>query len=633
MILNLLINDHDNFERVDVGVVPAGQYAVVITHKGTLTGSRQDYSLLITGRSNNVVACNAPSNATVTNITNNNATISWQVPTTATTGYSLEYKSASSNTWNTAYTGANTSSTLTNLAASTSYEYRVNANCGNNNISTFTTLANPTCAAPTNLVANSITISSATLTWAASTSANNGYTVSYKPSSSSNWTVAYTGTNTTISISNLSASTAYNWRVVTNCTNSLTSNPATSSFTTAGAPIECNTPTNAQVSNITYNSANISWTASSSTIQSYSLEYKLSTNTTWTTAYTGTNLNFVLSNLTANSTYNYRIKENCTSTNSSDYISGNFVTSQLPICNVPTNLTTTNITQNSANISWTAAVNGASSYTVEYKLASATNWTAVYTGANTSSTLNGLIAYTSYDWRVRSNCATGSSSDFVTTTFITQSAPVVTCGTAFEPNNNTSNATPIVINTNYQAAIATTSDVDYYKIVVSSGNYTINLTNLSHDIDVRLQNWLGLTIGSSLRSGTRDEQISGYLFGGTYYIRVTAYSGSNANTCYNLNVKPGYGVSSEGNSISYLDNHSPISIYPNPAQREVTLKLDIKEGTTADVVIYDLYGKVITSFKGNPGEQKIDISNYASGAYMMVVNDGNETVSRKFVKL
>lgn len=332
-------NDRDNFERVDVGVVPAGQYAVVITHKGTLTGSRQDYSLLITGRSNNVVACNAPSNATVTNITNNNATISWQAPTTATTGYTLEYKSASSNTWNTAYTGANTSFTLTNIAASTSYEYRVNANCGNNNISTyttgtFTTLANPTCAAPTNLVANNITISSATLTWAASTSANNGYTVSYKPSSSSNWTVGYTCTNTTISISNLSASTAYDWRVVTNCSYSLTSNPATSSFTTAGAPIVCNTPTNAQVSNITYNSANTSWTASSSTIQSYSLEYKLSTNTTWTTAYTGTNLNFVLSNLTANSTYNYRIKANCTSTNSSDYISGNFVTSQLPICKI-----------------------------------------------------------------------------------------------------------------------------------------------------------------------------------------------------------------------------------------------------------------------------------------------------------
>ncbi|MCT2561661.1 S8 family serine peptidase [Chryseobacterium herbae] len=49
-------NNSDNFERVDAGVLPAGQYAVTITHKGTLTGGSQNYTLIVTGKANPVAA-------------------------------------------------------------------------------------------------------------------------------------------------------------------------------------------------------------------------------------------------------------------------------------------------------------------------------------------------------------------------------------------------------------------------------------------------------------------------------------------------------------------------------------------------------------------------------------------------
>jgi hypothetical protein len=42
-----------------------------------------------------------------------------------------------------------------------------------------------------------------------------------------------------------------------------------------------------------------------------------------------------------------------------------------------------------------------------------------------------LAAATLYDWRVRTNCASGSSS-YTQAQFTTQAAPG--CGTAFEPN-------------------------------------------------------------------------------------------------------------------------------------------------------------------------------------------------------
>lgn len=43
-------NNSDNFERVDAGVLPAGEYKVTITHKGTLTGGSQNYTLIVTGK-------------------------------------------------------------------------------------------------------------------------------------------------------------------------------------------------------------------------------------------------------------------------------------------------------------------------------------------------------------------------------------------------------------------------------------------------------------------------------------------------------------------------------------------------------------------------------------------------------
>ncbi|NIF05558.1 S8 family serine peptidase [Chryseobacterium sp. Tr-659] len=57
------VNNNDNFERVDLGVVPKGDYKIEITHKGTLAGNLQNYTLIVTGKedSGNVSGPAAPS--------------------------------------------------------------------------------------------------------------------------------------------------------------------------------------------------------------------------------------------------------------------------------------------------------------------------------------------------------------------------------------------------------------------------------------------------------------------------------------------------------------------------------------------------------------------------------------------
>ncbi len=70
----------------------------------------------------------------------------------------------------------------------------------------------------------------------------------------------------------------------------------------------------------------------------------------------------------------------------------------------PTNLSSTNVTLNSATLNWTGAAN--SFYTVEYKLATATTWIVAATAIQaTNYNLIGLTIGSNYEWRVSANCA------------------------------------------------------------------------------------------------------------------------------------------------------------------------------------------------------------------------------------
>lgn len=95
-------------------------------------------------------------------------------------------------------------------------------------------------AAPTGLTVNTVTATSATLSWTSVASVY--YTVEYKKSSSSTWNTAATGISTnTVTINNLEPNTNYDWRVSANCLPANAANYTQSSFATA---VSVNTITN-----------------------------------------------------------------------------------------------------------------------------------------------------------------------------------------------------------------------------------------------------------------------------------------------------------------------------------------------------------------------------------------------------
>ncbi|MCX5934263.1 MAG: C2 family cysteine protease, partial [Pseudanabaena sp. LacPavin_0818_WC45_MAG_42_6] len=88
--------------------------------------------------------------------------------------------------------------------------------------------------------------------------------------------------------------------------------------------------------------------------------------------------------------------------------------------------------------------------------------------------------------------------------------------------------------TTFQDWVGSADTNDYYSFTVAdTSNLNLSLNGLTSDADVQLLNSSGRLIQSSANAGTSAESIVRQVNAGTYYIRVSPYSGS---TFYNLNL-------------------------------------------------------------------------------------------------
>lgn len=176
------------------------------------------------------------------------------------------------------------------------------------------------------------------------------------------------------------------------------------------------------------------------------------------------------------------------------------------VCNAPTAPVSANLTISSATIGWTGAGNGLN-YTVDYKAASSSTWinTASATTA-LSVNLTSLAAGTIYDWRVKSNCQSSSSSylsaQFTTTASVACNQPTSLAATSVTTSGATLSWAAVSGAVKYA--------IDYKKASVttwtsaSTGQTTLTkaLTGLTAGTlyDWRVKTICSTTAGSSLYS-------------------------------------------------------------------------------------------------------------------------------------
>ena len=187
---------------------------------------------------------------------------------------------------------------------------------------------NPTlCNAPGTPAASAITQNSATISWTAAANALS-YNFQYKLATATTWTSVNT-TSTSFGLTGLTAGTSYNVQVQTVCSSGTSVFSATGTFSTTSA-VTCNAPGTPSVSAITQTGATVSWTAASGAI-SYNFQYKLASATTYTTVST-TGTSFVLTGLTAGTSYNTRVQTVCSAGTSANTTVTTFSTTSSTTC-------------------------------------------------------------------------------------------------------------------------------------------------------------------------------------------------------------------------------------------------------------------------------------------------------------
>ena len=132
-------NNVDPYERVDISGA-SGTYTITVTHKGSLTGGSQNFSLIVTGLTGTPVVCNAttPSGLTIDGFGSSTATVSWDA--VAGTSYDVRHRQTGTSSWTTSAVSG-TSTSLSGLIPETTYEVQVRSKCPDNSTSSYSSSA------------------------------------------------------------------------------------------------------------------------------------------------------------------------------------------------------------------------------------------------------------------------------------------------------------------------------------------------------------------------------------------------------------------------------------------------------------------------------------------------------------
>jgi hypothetical protein len=292
------------------------------------------------------------------------------------------------------------------------------------------------------------------------------------------------------------------------------------------------------------------------------------------------------------------IRPNGTSDLTSWYIDDIEVSLAAPsTCDVPTGLAVNSITQTSAVATWTAG-GSETAWNVQYKAASATNWTPATVNA-TSFTMSGLTPNTPYQVRVQADCGNGSTSlwtEAATFTTLPDDTP--------EPCDV---PTGLTVSAVTDESITITWDdntnVDSWNIQYSAAGGALNSTT----------------------SNTNSYTINGLQPETAYSVQVQA-------NCSNGNVSE-WSSAVTGTTTTGIDSWlaNSVSLYPNPAKEYVDIRVD-GELNVKMMEVYDVYGKLINTVNVIENPTRLNVSGLANGMYFVRVTTEEGVVTKTFVK-
>jgi hypothetical protein len=358
---------------------------------------------------------------------------------------------------------------------------------------------------------------------------------------------------------------------------------------------------------------------------------------------------------TPSTTGNYYFALNVSSTSAPWYLGvDDFKLQVAPTCLEPTALAISNITSNSAAVSWTApAPSPTGGYDVYY---STTNTPPVSTTppnmtgvAGSSATIPGLTAGINYYVWVRSHCTTTDQSSWAgpvsfaipPANDICSGAIALTVGNNFSTNTlTTSNAGGTTDGTT-SCQSARGDNVWFSVVVPASGNLTVETKGVTGSglLDTVLSAHSG-TCGSLTSIGCNDDNPAGGVYslvsltgqtpGATLYFSVWRYTG----TIGGASTNGAFQISAYDSSIVLATNEvkdakNNIKVYPNPFSDVITIS-DIKN--VKNVFVSDISGRLVKTI-ANPSSS-LQLGELKQGMYLLTLEmkDGSKQTIKTIKK-
>ena len=357
--------------------------------------------------------------------TNTTITASWAAPNnggSAITSYDVRYKSTSVATWTAVSDVTATTTTISSLASSTTYEVQVRATngIGNSGYSTSATIATTavTVTAPSTPAAPTLTATTTTITATWIAPANGGsaitsYDVRYRPTGNATWTNVSDVVATTTTISNLSPGTTYQVQVrATNSAGDSSYSTSGTGSTSAAAPSAPSAPTVTTASSTTLS---VSWSApvaNGSTITSYDIRWRAQGGSSWTDISNIAGRSTTVTGLMGGTTYEVQVRAT-NGVGDSGYSASGTATTSVGAPSTPAAPDVTALTFTSVTVVWVApANNGApiADYDVRWRRQGTFSWTYINNIPATTTTISDLSMGATYDVQVRATNSAGNSS-------------------------------------------------------------------------------------------------------------------------------------------------------------------------------------------------------------------------------
>ncbi len=462
-------------------------------------GEVEDYSAYISGTTPDAPdPCDTPTSLSVSNVTETGAQLQWQSISGAV-NYDIQYKVKSSSNWNTAQKSSSNSKTITNLQDGTTYEWKVKTLCAENQSTysstyTFTTEETVECPTPPSISVQSVATNEVTLAWKNDALADLYY-IEYRPKNTSSWKIKMDNDGI-ITINNLDSETTYETRIKAECDAMSSNYSSITTFTTEAAA--CNPPLGFGASEVTDNSAEISWTSVTGA-KNYTVRYRKSGTSSWSTQ-TSSNTYLTLTQLSDATNYEFQIRTNCNSNNSIYTNSSVFVTlSAQNICAKPSQISVTNVETNGVTVNWSQAANTAKT-TIFCRELNA-GWQQFNTGNNYYQLTN-LKAGTTYEYKLKSTCQDGiSSEESSTKTFATEAIATCNPPSQITASNQTKTAAALSWNavegaTQYTLQHRKSGSFSWSYTKANTNSFTFNNLSACSDYEVQIYTQCG-DLGSS----------------------------------------------------------------------------------------------------------------------------------------